>query len=188
MSVAAKVLDRLVAIGARVKAVDDRLILRAGPCAVPATLVSELVSLKPELLHLLATTAPAPIDGQGASASAQKSGPTIAAWDAGDWRDLYRKRIAIRQYNHGYPRAEAERIAWAEIETHWHMQHGRRVAAGQCAGCRKPIGDTPALNLADGTGVHLDDLDCIISYGKDWRGVATRALESLGLRPPACRS
>jgi hypothetical protein len=55
MSVAVKVLDRLVAIGARVEAVDDRLVLRAGPCAVPAAIVVELVSLKAELLRLFAS-------------------------------------------------------------------------------------------------------------------------------------
>ncbi|MGH7100398.1 MAG: hypothetical protein ACREE4_22510, partial [Stellaceae bacterium] len=58
----------------------------------------------------------------------------------------------------------------------------------QCAGCREPIGGFDALPLGEGNRVHLGEahgLDCLLAYGRRWRGAATRALVAMGLLPPA---
>lgn len=93
-----------------------------------------------------------------------------------DWRHLYDERAAIREYNGHYSRAEAERLAWGELQYRWHLQHGDRVPRDLCAGCRRPIGLAAALDLIDGNRVHLDER---------WRATATRALVALGLVPPS---
>jgi hypothetical protein len=83
------------------------------------------------------------------------------------------------------PQHEAEWLAWGELEDRWNKLHGERVAPDLCCGCRRPIGDVEALDLADGNRVHFDDLDCLLQHGERWRHAATRALVTLGLRPPA---
>jgi hypothetical protein len=100
------------------------------------------------------------------------------------WRDLYEERSAHRQFDGGYPRAEAELLAWRELECRWHMQHGERVAREICAGCRRPIGTAEAILLIDSARVHANGYDCLILHGERWRGAATRALMVLGLQPP----
>jgi hypothetical protein len=103
-----------------------------------------------------------------------------------DWRDLFEERAAIREFEGGYPRAEAERLAWGNLENRWHLQYGERVPRDLCAGCRKPIGNADALDLIDGNRVHLaGDRGCLIRHGHRWRAVASRALAELGLRPLA---
>jgi hypothetical protein len=56
-----------------------------------------------------------------------------------DWGDLFEERAAIRQYDGRCTRVEAERLAWGELETRWHMQRGERVDRDVCAGCRRAI-------------------------------------------------
>jgi hypothetical protein len=103
-----------------------------------------------------------------------------------DWHDLYEERAVIREYDGGCSRAEAERLAWGELQSRWHIENGERVPRDLCAGCRKPIGNARALDLIDGNRVHLDDQNvCLIRHGNRWRAVARRALAALGLRPPA---
>jgi hypothetical protein len=105
--------------------------------------------------------------------------------DPASWRDLFQERAAIRQFDGGYSRVEAEWLAWGELQNRWHMMHGARVPPDLCAGCLRAIGQAPALDLVDGSRVHdTAGQDCLIRCGKRWRGEATRALVALGLQPP----
>jgi hypothetical protein len=104
--------------------------------------------------------------------------------DPGFWRELHEERVAVRQYNGGYRRDEAEGLAWGELQNRWHMTRGERVSRELCAGCRRPIGNAEALDMIDGNRVHLAILDCLIRHGERWRAAATRALIAIGLRPP----
>lgn len=102
-----------------------------------------------------------------------------------DWHGWYEERAAIRQFDGGHTRDEAERLAWSEAEDRWHRTHGERIARNLCAGCRRPIGLSKALDLIDGSHVHVNNENtCLIRHGERWRGQATRALVALGLRPP----
>jgi hypothetical protein len=102
-----------------------------------------------------------------------------------DWRALYEERAAICEFDGGYTRNEAEALAWGEIENRWHLEHGHRVPRDLCAGCRRPIGASEALDLIDGNRVHLTNSNfCLLQHGNRWRANATRALLALGLRPP----
>src|SRR4029453_2663244 len=40
------------------------------------------------------------------------------------------------------------------------------------------------LNLPDGNRVHFEPIDCLIRFGKRWRGAACEALVAFGLEPP----
>jgi len=126
------------------------------------------------------------VSAEKAARAELRSGSTGGIdWDTSDWLDLYEERAAIRQYDGRYTRAEAEVLAWGEIENRWHLKHGERVPRDLCAGCRRPIGSADALDLIDGTRVHIAaSQDCLIRHGKRWRANATRALRALGLRPP----
>jgi hypothetical protein len=98
--------------------------------------------------------------------------------------DLYEERVAIREFDGHYSRAEAESLAWGEVLNRWHMRHGERVPRDLCAGCRRPIGSAKALDMIDGNRVHLGDPDCLVRHGERWRADAMRALLALGLRSP----
>jgi hypothetical protein len=77
--------------------------------------------------------------------------------------------------------AEAEKIAWAEMQNRWHMEHGERVSRDLWAGCRRPIEAATALDLIDGNRVHADDGNsCLIRHGERWRAAARRALIGAG--------
>ena len=105
-------------------------------------------------------------------------------WSVADWRAFYDERAAIREFDGQRPRAEAERLAWGELQNEWHRRHGERTPSWQCAGCREPISGQPVFAFPDGARAH-DDLTCIAAYGKRWRSAATAALVKLGLRLPA---
>jgi len=118
-------------------------------------------------------------------ASGEHVRPYVATADPSRWRDLYEERAAHREFDGGYPRAEAELLAWREIEWRWHMAHGERVPPDLCAGCRRPIGTAKFLDLIDGARLHNNGYDCLIRRSERWRAAATRALTALGLQPPA---
>jgi hypothetical protein len=101
------------------------------------------------------------------------------------WRDLFEERAAIREG--GYSRAEAEPLAWGELQNRWHLAHGERVPRHLCAGCRRPIiGAAPTLDLIDGNRVHdAAEHDCLIRWGERWRAAASRGLIAIGLSPLA---
>ena len=176
----------------------DRLKLVA-PTALLPKLAVRVRAAKPMLLAALAETASqvtAKKNGGGVS-NPQRNGATVqhlmaeSTSDRADpttavkWRARNRETLAYWSTFH--PADEAARLAWGEIENHWHMQYGERVPHWQCAGCREPIGGVPALHLADDNRVHLDGahgLGCLLALGKRWRREATASLQALGLDPP----
>jgi hypothetical protein len=119
------------------------------------------------------------------SARVEPSVDLANQWDLQDWRDLYQERAAHREFDAGYSRADAERLAWAETENRWHMQRGERVPVDICAGCRRPISSAATLSLIDGNRVHdHPDNRCLTRHGERWRAAASKALTDMGLRPP----
>ncbi len=102
--------------------------------------------------------------------------------DARHWRDRLDARTV--EWFHGERgREEARWLAWGDLVNEWHELHGRRWPTWQCVGCDGPISGTRAFTLADGNRVH-DTLECLIAFGKRWRGAAHSALVALGLEPP----
>jgi hypothetical protein len=79
---------------------------------------------------------------------------------------------------------EARKLAWRDVENEWHKLHGQRWPSWQCAGCDAPLSGSQALNFPDGNRVHFEPIDCLIRFGKRWRGDARAALVALGLKPP----
>jgi hypothetical protein len=83
------------------------------------------------------------------------------------------------------PWPEARRLAWGGLQNDWHRDHGPRWPRWQCAGCHAPIGGLAGLDLPDGSRVHFDNINCLITFGRHWRGKAHDQLVALGLEPPA---
>jgi hypothetical protein len=146
----------------------------------------------PSLLSEAAQNPPRALTARFPDTPARESTESIATTQAedtdrslADWRGLCEERSAIRQYDGQYSRAEAEALAWGEMQNRWHAEHGERVSRDLCAGCRRAIGSAQALDMIDGNRVHIGGgNDCLIRHGDRWRAAATRALMGLGLRPP----
>ena len=101
------------------------------------------------------------------------------------WRDQYEERARHRELGGRRPRAEAEVLAWGDMQWLWHKQRSERVPPGICGGCRKPIRTAEAIPLIDGAYVHDGKgHECLIAYGSRWRRQATAELRAFGLEPP----
>ena len=109
--------------------------------------------------------------------------PAVMAALGTGWRARHREALAYWSAVHSAEHAAA--LAWGEMQSRWHRLHGLRAPGWQCAGCGEPIGPLTALDCADGNRVHLDKLDCLLSFGKRWRSEATAGLPALALDPPA---
>jgi hypothetical protein len=157
MTSAEELLDRLVDAGAKIEAADGRLIVRAGARPVPGELVQRLRTAKAEVLATLSLV-----------------------W----WRRQLVVRTIDRELLGARPHGDAARLAWGELECRWHKLYGERTPEWQCAGCGEPIGGNPSLDFQDGNRVHSQGMDCLIGYGKRWRGAAAHALIAMGLEPP----
>jgi hypothetical protein len=101
------------------------------------------------------------------------------------WGARYRRRI-VDWIRGGRPKDEAERLAYGELLDEWRNSHGRVWPAWQCAGCGEPIGGSSALLLADENRIHFHEgRECLVRFGRCWRGEAAAGLQGLGLEPPA---
>ena len=174
----------------------DRLKLVA-PTALLSELAEKVRVAKPILLVALADTGrKAARQGGGGLSNPQRNSATaqhstaesssdrVFPTPSADWRARHREALAYWSAFH--PAGEAERLAWGELEDRWHRLHGRRSLEWQCAGCGEPIGGMPTLTLADGNRVHLDKLDCLLTFGERWRSEASAGLRASGLHPPSC--
>jgi hypothetical protein len=88
----------------------------------------------------------------------------------------------------GWQRNEALSVTWGEAEVFWHERHGALPDRYHCAGCQSLLLGQATMALSDGARVHWDDehgLDCLILYGRRWRGAAAAGLAELGLTAPS---
>ena len=162
--------------GLRLKPVGDQLLVEGPRRAEP--LVRLLAEYKAEVMAALTES-----DDRAGAASRECPG----AAEAGYWRDFFDERAAHREFDGGHSRPEAERLAFGEMTLEWHRRHGARPDPLRCAGCGDELPSETGLTLCDGARVHFDGIrgtDCIISYGKKWRGAAVAALRALGFDPP----
>jgi hypothetical protein len=168
---AVALLRRAQEVGLRVEPICDKLLVR-GPKRAEAV-VELLAAHKAEVLAAIAPVSTFNCTDQDAA---------VAATEAGRWRDRLATRIVDWfQEDRGWQ--EARRLAWGDVENEWHELHGRRWPSWQCAGCNAPLGGSQVLNLTDGNRVHFEPIDCLIRFGKRWRGDASEALVALGLEP-----
>jgi hypothetical protein len=155
----AALLRRAQEVGLRVEPMGDKLLVR-GPKRAEAV-VKLLAEHKAEVLAALS---PSFVD---------------ASW----WRERFMTNAL--QWTIGDRNWEAaKRLAWGDLENEWHELHGQRWPSWQCAGCNAPLGGSQALDLPDGNRVHFEPIDCLIRFGKRWRGAACEALVAFGLEPP----
>ena len=171
---AVALLRRAQEVGLRVEPIGDKLLVR-GPKRAEAV-VELLAAHKAEVLAALAPSSTSQCTDQDAA---------VAGTEARRWRDRLATRIVDWfQGDRGWE--EARRLAWGDLENEWHELHGRRWPSWQCAGCNAPIGGSQALNLPDGNRVHFEPIDCLIRFGKRWRGDASEPLGRIGARttPP----
>ena len=170
---AVALLHRAQEVGLRIEPMGDKLLIR-GPRRAEAV-VKLLGAHKGEVLAALARGASTSERGEQESAT--------DSTEARRWRDRLATRI-VDWFLGDRGWEEALRLAWGDMENEWHELHGQRWPSWQCAGCNAPLGGSQALNLPDGNRVHFEPIDCLIRFGKRWRGAAREALVALGLEPP----
>jgi hypothetical protein len=110
MSAARDLLADLDLIGARLEPVGDRLILRAGPTAIPAGLVRRVREAKADLLATLAVC----------------TDHTVLRSDEN------------RQNDENSPRRQAKDRTFESVVVGWLNQHPAPSAPGRCAWCGRP--------------------------------------------------
>ena len=152
-------LQRAQEVGLRVEPIGGKLLVR-GPKRAEAV-VTLLAEHKAEVLAALS---PSFVD---------------ASW----WRERFAAK-AVQWFVGDRDWDAAKRLAWGDAENDWHDLHGQRWPSWQCAGCHALLGGSQALNLPDGNRVHFEPIDCLIRFGKRWRGDARKALVAFGLEPP----
>jgi len=165
-------LHRAQEVGLRVEPIGDKLLVR-GPKRAEAV-VELLAAHKAEVLAALAPASTSKCTDRDAA---------VAGTEARRWRDRLATRI-VDWFHGDRGWEEARRLAWGDVENEWHELHGRRWPSWQCAGCNVPLGGSQAPNLPDGNRVHFEPIDCLIRFGKRWRGAACEALVAFGLEPP----
>src|SRR5262249_744496 len=103
-----------------------------------------------------------------------------------DWLELYAERAAFRQYEAGYRRDVAQRLAFGEVVEAWCRRHPQPHDPAVCAGCGRPLA-VDVLDLPDGSRVHWErhrEFACLIAAGLRRKERAVAALAALGLTPP----
>jgi hypothetical protein len=166
-------LRRAQEVGLRIEPMGDKLLIRGPKCA--EAVVKLLAAHKAEVLAALAP-------GVFTSKCSDQD-HAVGDTEARRWRDRFATRI-VGWYHGDRGWEEARWLAWGDLENEWHHQYGKRWPTWQCAGCEKPIGGLAAVELPDGNRVHFDPIDCLIRFGKRWRGDASKALVAFGLESP----
>jgi len=170
---AVALLHRAQEAGLHIEPMGDKLLVR-GPKRAEGV-VKLLAAHKVEVLAALAL---------GTSTSwCGDQGSAVDGKEARRWRDRLARRIG--EWFHGDRGWEEARwLAWGDLQNEWNELHGRRWPSWQCAGCDAPLSGSQVLDLPDGNRVHFEPIDCLIRFGKRWRGDASEALVALGLEPP----
>jgi hypothetical protein len=151
----------------------DRLKVMAPRDLLP-NFVTQVRAVKPEMIAELAATS-CPADPVAQVGTPARNGP------------LWRHRFTVRTFQWLVGRRDletAKRLAWGDLQNEWHERYGRRWPARQCAGCGEPLGGLDLIELPDGNRVHLEPIDCLITFGNRWRAEADQALSAFGLQSP----
>ncbi len=163
---AGTLLRDLTSRGVLLAARGSRLVVDGPSDALSDRVVEELRALKPEILALLSTTR------------------EDSRWDAADWEAYFDERAAVREYDGGLPRGEAEQLAFEDTVTQWLCLHPAPASNPQegCVHCG--AGDQPGNTLiavlaAEGF-VWVHD-GCWKGWQADRRRQASMALQRLGL-------
>jgi hypothetical protein len=165
MNIAHDLLDDLAGIGATIEPAGDRLVLRAGPIAIPSTLVGRIRQAKRELMAALV---------------ARKD---CAALRTDDDRRREKEITALQQSEDRIFRHRA----FEDFVIQWLNRHPAPSVPGHCAWCGSPetvgarvvpFGTEPWTH----TWLHPE---CWSAWHRARRIEATRALEAMGIAPSA---
>jgi hypothetical protein len=112
--------------------------------------------------------------------------PTRSSWAQADWQAYFDERAAIREYDGGLSRSEAERLAFDDAVAHWLSAHPAPVSAPDacvhCGGGDRTFDELlPVLTSGGNVWVHN-------KCWKNWYAVrrqkAVAALQGIGLGQP----
>jgi hypothetical protein len=107
-------------------------------------------------------------------------------WDTADWQAYCDERAAVREYDGGLPRGEAERLAYEDTVTQWLCLHPApasdpRDGCSHCGADERPSDGLVAV-LAAGGHRWVHDT-CWRDWQAQRRNQASMALQQLGLGP-----
>lgn len=117
--------------------------------------------------------------------------PTRDSWQGADWLAYFDERAAIREYDGGASRVDAERLAFGDAVAHWMSLHPPSpTPPDSCVHCSEPERRNDVLMpmLADGGHTWIHD-SCWTAWDRAQRETAIGCLGSMGLsRPPAANA
>ena len=103
------------------------------------------------------------------------------------WRMLFECRVVYRLQAADRTRTDAESLAFGDCLMEWHRRCAQQPDTNRCAGCGEVLPNGIGLVVDRGAvRVHFDvvrGFDCLIAYGRRWRGAAVAGLHDLGLDP-----
>src|SRR5215204_4680340 len=103
------------------------------PEAYRSTLVRPVVAAKAAKAANVDRTTPAV---SSFSKFSRASSPTRESWSSADWQAYFEERAAIREYDGGFARSEAERLAFADMVACWLSAHPVPASAYErCVHC-----------------------------------------------------
>ncbi len=157
----------------------DGLMVEA-PKPLPESIMIELRARKAEVLIALA--------GQSERGDLLRRAHLAVVPDLSDPEDIRAwliERAAMREVGSGTTRVDADKLVFDELLWTWHAANPVTLAPGQCAACGTAF-EPPVMSLPDGATVcDVPDHACLISYGNGRRMEAVKALQGMGIEPPA---
>jgi hypothetical protein len=153
MSAVRDLLDDLAVIGATIEPAGDRLLLRAGPTAIPGGLVNRIREAKADLIATLAVC-----------------------------KDRFRVSEQQNLVGHSPHHRDNDRTCEAYI-VDWLNKHPAPSAPGRCAWCGKPeLPSAVVLPFGTEPGMHAWlHAECWSAWHQRRRGEAVEALGAIGI-------
>jgi hypothetical protein len=137
------------------------------PEAYRSTLVRPVVPAKAAKAANVDGTTP---DVSSFSKFSRAISPRNESWSVADWQAYFEERAAIREFDGGSPRVEAERLAFDDTVAHWLSTHPASASdVEQCAHCGCRTGDELLPVLASGGHVWVHN-----RCWSDWYAARTR--------------
>jgi hypothetical protein len=112
------------------------------------------------------------------------------SWSPADWRAYFDERAAIREYEGGLARDQAERFAFEDTVSHWLSAHpAPATPPDRCVHCRhiQRTDDVLLPMLADGGHIWIHN-GCWTEWYSARRREAVNSVRTIGLEPPEALS
>jgi hypothetical protein len=106
---------------------------------------------------------------------------TSGHWTADDWQALFDERAGVAEFDRGYPKIDAELIAFEDCVDHWLALNLPENVPGSCLSCARSVSSpgAAAIEVVAARGAALVHVECIPKWKVRRRVRARTALRFL---------